>query len=229
MSELLEILKRHEVGWVGDGPSLVRKTPFFHDHIRPASNPKLRISVINEGTEQRPDWYYRIHEDRHLICCNRHFETAEAALDAAFLWARTMPDALQLRPYKFSRDMQAYTVDGMNDYSDATILEFDPGGVWRRQVIKDRLFQSWSAESWASPEEALAAFVESLKSLLPTLRRIQIAEGHFGYRVDGLTDCEAVIVELMPGEWHLKITLNDGNSYSMHDPAWTCAEDALKL
>ena|ERR1035438_7815337 len=161
MSTIQNALKSHVFGRIGNGQSLSRDVPFFYHEID-CTNPAHKISIINQGLPERPDWYYRIYQGGRLVCTNRHFISAEDALSAAYDWSdHTGRRLLRQRPVNPWGDMKAFTIDGLRS-ADVTILEFSPG-VWRIQSIEDGMYCPWSELSWFTVEEAFAAYPTSPK------------------------------------------------------------------
>ncbi|MEP7354376.1 MAG: hypothetical protein ABI824_14215 [Acidobacteriota bacterium] len=217
--------QRYEFSFISS--NLERGVCYYYKRQAPigSSNPSGEISVINEGNDNHPDWYFRIHDGMKLLHLDRHFLTADAADAAAIECSLTMPKGLRLRRYEWYSGKEAYTVDGLADYDiDVTFLGFESGG-WRYQVKGTGQGAGWS-KPWATLEDAFAAFQSNPPTAI-IVHQIQLPEGHTVYRAYGYTDCEVLVIERTPGCWYLRTMMDNGLVIENHDSAWTCPLDAL--
>lgn len=160
MTELQSALREHEYAWIADGRSHKRDTPFFYNAID-GKLPGHRISVINAGLPDRPDWYFRIYDGDRKVCQDRHFRSAADALAAAWT-SRSEIDATEIRLRNIARwwGEHAFTVDGLVS-ADVIITEIKPNH-WLFQIVGDDFRRtSWNGP-WPSAEEAFAAVRDRL-------------------------------------------------------------------
>jgi hypothetical protein len=159
MLDLGSILKNHEFMWSGDGPSLARDYCFYYHRIA-GKNIAHKVSVINAGLRDRPDWYYWIFVNDNQVVAHHHFKSPEQALEDALNCSNEMPEAPRLREFEWYSGRLAYTVDGLRK-ADVTILEFALND-WRYQAVEDHK-RIWWTGPFSTAEDALAGYLESLK------------------------------------------------------------------
>jgi hypothetical protein len=111
------------------------------------------IWINNYGTTERPNWRCKIYEDGTELCCNTHFETAEATFYAAFEWLGRADRVPTLRLFRWYDGHVAYTVDSFSSEIEILVVETTPGEY--RMRITDHGRTYWLDAVWSSPEDAL--------------------------------------------------------------------------
>jgi hypothetical protein len=154
MTDLRRILKQHEVGWTGDGPSIKRDVPFFYKDME-SPNPAFKIDAITANPKHN-DWYFRIYKGKRLLRKDQHFVSAEEAYAAArLILTEAQAAELSLRRIERWAGDHSYAVDGHTE-TDAILCEVEPDRWW---IFIDReCHPRQHGGPWTSLEEAFSVY-----------------------------------------------------------------------
>jgi hypothetical protein len=140
-----------------------------------------------------------------------------------YMWARTGPIAK-------SGDVIGYARIGGRRFGQEIWINnygLPQRPDWRYSVYENGK-RIWVNRHFKSETEAYSSALAwlDLTDHRPHLRLFQWYDGHEAYVVDGL-DFDAIVVECIPGEWRLNITLANGCSFWLGP--WSSPMDALTV